>query len=150
MQRRDHNNPEAGLSFVEVLVSLAVLSFIAVSVMTMATTAVHLNKLSEERSVATTLAAQRIQQIRSQEFHNAANFALYALPIETSNAGPPLSFASGYGTIAEHPHHRRTVELTYDSPIAGMLKVEVTVFWTHTNQGERSHTMIEFLHPDLE
>ena len=29
-------------------------------------------------------------------------------------------------------------------------KVEVSVFWQHINQPERSHTMIEFLHPDFE
>lgn len=141
---------ERGLSLVEVLVSLGVLSFLALSVMTMVTTAIHLNKLSQERSVATTLAAERIHQMKSMDFRSAANYAEYALPGETVGAGPPQTFTTAYGGIPDYPDHRRTVELTYDTPVAGVLKVEVSVFWEHINQPERSHTMIEFLHPELQ
>ena len=77
---------EHGLSFVEVLVSLAVLSFIALSVMTMVTTAVHLNKLSEERSIATALAAERIQQMKALDYQSAANYTNYSVPGETAAA----------------------------------------------------------------
>ena len=147
MKRREAEN---GMSLVEVLVSLGVMSFIALSVMTMVTTAVHLNKMSEERSIATTLAVERISQMKSMDFQSAANYTRYVLPSETAAAGPPQTFTGGYGSIPDFPDHRRTVELSYNTPVAGVLKVEVSVFWQHVNQPERNHTMIEFLHPDLE
>ena len=55
-----------------------------------------------------------------------------------------------YGNITGYPDYRRVVTLTYNTPVAGMLKVESTVSWQNVHQGEKSHVMISYLHPDLE
>ena len=139
-----------GMSLIEVVISLGVLAFIALGVTTMVTTALHLSKLGQERSIATSLAAERVQQVASMRYQVVANYQRYALPEETAAAGPPPTFTTAYGGIVGYPHCRRVVELSYDTPSAGMLKVKVSVFWRHVGQPERGHTMIEFLHPGLD
>jgi len=155
MRRHKDRQGEGGLTLVEVLVSLAVLAFIALSLMSMLSTSVHLNKLAQERSIATSLASERIMQFNSIEFQVPEDYTEYQLPEETPAVGDvdadlPWTFTSDYGVVPSYPEYKRVVEMWYDTPAAGMLTIETTVSWTHLTQGERSHTMIAFLHPDLE
>jgi len=139
-----------GLTLVEVLVSLAVLAFISLSVMSMLSSSLHLDKLAQERSVATSLASERLGQITAMEYQPIADFANYALPEETAAAGPPPTLTSDYGQIPDYPDYRRVVELRFDAPVAGMLTIRSSVSWRHVSQGERTHTLITFVHPSLE
>jgi prepilin-type N-terminal cleavage/methylation domain-containing protein len=141
---------QRGLTLIELVVSMGVLAFIALSVMTMITTSIHLDKLAQERSVATSLAAERVMQITSMRSQGAADYLNYLLPGETASAGPPPSFSTPYGGIPDYPEFRRTVTFDYDSPLSGMLTIEVEVFWTHVGGEERGHTMIEILDPRLD
>ena len=74
------SNRESGMSLVEVMVSLAILSFLALSMISMFTTAAHLDKLAEERSVATSLASGRVMQIAALQYAAPADCANYLLP----------------------------------------------------------------------
>jgi len=139
-----------GLTLIEIMVALGVLAFVALSLISMLTTSMHLNKLAQERSIATALASERIQQLSSMDYQAAADYLNYQLAEETADTGPPLSFTADYGLVPDYPEYKRVVELRYDTPYAGMLTVETTVSWNHLTQGERDHVMITFLHPGLE
>ena len=139
-----------GLTLVEVLVSLAVLAFISLSVMSMLSSSLHLDKLAQERSVATSLASERIGQISAMPYQKSTDYAEYALPEEASAAGPPPTLTTDYEQIPGYPDFRRVVELRYETPVSGMLTVRATVSWIHVGHEEREHTMITFLHPGLE
>ncbi len=141
---------QSGMTLMELVVSMGVLSFIALSVATMVSTSVHLDKMAQERSVATSLAAERMMQMTSLPFQLPANYTQYQLAEETAAAGPPQTFTTAYGSIPEYPEYRRVVTLNYDTPTAGLLSVEVAVYWTHVGGSEREHRMIEFLNPSLE
>ena len=141
---------EDGMTMVEVVVSLGILAFIALSVMTMLTTSMHLTKLAEERSTATALASERVQQITSMKYRQLANVKEYLGDGETAIDGPPITFTADYGAIPDYVEYKRVVELYYDTPVVGMLTVQATVSWKHTGKGERSHTMVAYLHPGLE
>jgi type II secretory pathway pseudopilin PulG len=138
------------MTMVEVVVSLGILAFIALSVMTMLTTSLHLNKLASERSIATALASERIQQVTSMQYQQLADVKEYLSAEESADDGPPIIFTADYGDISEFPRYKRTLELNYDTPVAGVLTIKATVSWTHIGQGERSHTMVAYLHPGLE
>jgi len=137
------------MTLVEVLVSMVVLAVISLSLISALTMAMNLGKLARQRSVATTLASARVQQILSTPFQTAANFARYKLPEETAAAGPPIVLAADYGQIPDFPDFKRVVVLTYDVPIAGLLTVESTISWQQTVEGERSHQMVAYLDPGL-
>lgn len=148
--RNRRHSKETGLTIVELIVSLGILSFIALSVTTMVTTSMHLDKLAQERSIATSLSSERIMQITSRPFKVVGDVADYALPEETVLAGPPPVFRTDYGVIPDYPDYARSVTFRYDVPVAGMMTLEVNVFWTHATGEQRSHTMIEIIEPGLE
>jgi len=140
---------DRGMTLVEVLVSLVVLSMVSLSLISGLIMAMNLGKLARQRSVATVLASGRVHHILALPFQTAANFAGYQLPEETAAAGPPIVLTSDYGQIPDHPDFKRVVVLTYDVPVAGLLTVESTVSWQNNVEGERSHRMVAFVDPGL-
>ena len=141
---------DGGFSLVEVLVSILLLGFVALGIQSALTSAIRQNRLALERTEATGLAAARMAQITSMPFKDAAHVAAYALPGETVGAGAPATLSAGYGAIPGQPQFSRTVTLTYNSPVAGLLRVQVDVNWIHRGQNaQKTHRMITFIHPSL-
>ena len=150
--RRIHDDRagERGLTLVEVLVALLILAFVALGVTSLLGIAMKQNKLALERSVATGLAAGRLDQLGIDGFQQPPGFAAYRLPEETVEPGPPRQLVASYGEIPGYPDYRRTVTLDYDVPVRGMLRAQVEVGWWNHGQGqEKIHTMITYLHPAL-
>jgi prepilin-type N-terminal cleavage/methylation domain-containing protein len=141
---------DGGFTLVEVLVSVALLAFVALGVMALLTSVVRQNKLAKERSTATALASERINELTSQPFQAAADYLRYRRSEETAAAGPPRTLTADYGQIPGYPEYRRVVTLTYDTPVTGMLTVRTEVFWSNRAQGAKSHAMVTYLHPGLE
>ncbi len=148
--RRREMLDQQGLSMVELLVSLLLLAVVTLSILSMVTVSVHLNQLAKERTIATSLASERIQQIAARPYQAAADYLTYKLSEETASAGPPRTFTADYGSIPQYPGFKRVVELYYDVPYAGTLAVETRVSWTHVSKGEKTHEMITYFHPRLE
>ena len=139
---------ERGLSLIESLVSIAVLSMVAISVLGLIVTTLHLDKLAKDRSTATSIARDRVEQVTSQPFDQT--YTDYQLADETDLGGTPGTLRSDYGDMADYPYFKRDVVFRYDTPVTGMLTLETHVSWAHINDGERTHTMITYLHPQLE
>jgi len=138
------------MTLIESLVSLGILSVIAISLLTLVITSLHLDKLAQERSIATSLARGRVEQLTSMRFQPSADYANYQRLDETLTSTTPPTFTADYGDIKDFQHYKRVVVLSYDTPVTGMLKVSAQVSWNHINQGERTHEMITYLHPELE
>ena len=147
---REDAASEGGMTLIEVLVALAIMGFVSLAIMNMISLSLHLDGIAKERSIATSLASARIQRLASMPLQTAADYTNYLLPEETAVAGPPQTFTTDYGDVPGHPKFKRVVELTYDVPTSGMLKVKTTISWQHINRKETSHEMIVFLHPFLE
>lgn len=144
------SNRESGLTLIEVMASLALLGLVAVGIASMLVFSIRQNKLAEMRSIATGLAAERVQQIISHAYMPSTTYTEYKLPEETAAAGPPQTFTTAYGAIPAHPEFSRVVTLTYNSPVTGMLRVQTTVSWVDRQQGTKTHVMVTYLHPKLE
>jgi prepilin-type N-terminal cleavage/methylation domain-containing protein len=141
---------ERGLTLVEMLVSVMLLAFLALGSISLLTVSFTQNKLARKRSLATNLAAERLEHVTSLPFATAASFQNYRLPEETADAGPPRTLTAGYGMIPGCPEFSREVTLNYGVPVAGMLQVVSRVSWRDPRQGEKSHTLITYIHPGLE
>lgn len=145
-----HADRSAGLTLVEVLVSLTILAFVALGVTSLLGVAIKQNKLAAERSIATGLAAGRLDQLSSMRYRTAADYSGYKLPEETVRPGPPPALEADFGAIPGYPAYSRRVTLAYDSPVVGMLTVRVEVsWWNHAQNQRKQHTMITYLHPGL-
>ena len=100
MNDRNHSfAKDSGLTIAELVVSMGILAFIALSVATMVSTSVHLDKLAQERSIATSLASGRIMRITSMPFQIIGEVGRYGLLEETLAVGPPPTFTTAYGLI---------------------------------------------------
>ncbi len=141
---------QTGLTLVEILVSVGLLAFVALGVIALLTTVVQQNQLAQERSVATSLASERISRLMSQPYQLASQFLNYKLLEEVAATGPPKTLTAEYGQIPGFPAFKRVVTLDYDIPVPGMLRVETKVLWKNRSQGEKTHEMVTYLHPGLE
>ena len=141
---------DGGMTLIEVLVSLLLLSFVIVGAVSLITLAMKQNKLAGKRSEATSLAVERIDSLTARPFRAAADYTLYQLPGEVANAGPPRTLTANYGSIEGYPGFRRRLTLVYDVPAAGMLEAKVDVSWVDRTQGEKTQTLVTYLHPMLE
>lgn len=141
---------EQGLTMIEMLVSMLLLSFVALGAVSLLSATLHQNKLARYRSLATHLAAERIEQLTSQRWASAADYLNYQMDGEVVDAGPPITFTADYGTIDGHPEFRRILTLSYDTPFAGILYVVAEATWEDLLQGEKRHTMTTYVHPGLE
>lgn len=141
---------ERGMTLVEVLGAILLLSFVALGTASLTIYATRENKLAAERTIATSLAAERIERLMAVPYQGPANFANYALPYETVSAGPPKTFTADFGQIPGYDRYKSVVTLNYDVPAAGMLQVIVDVSWKNVHQGLKTHRMVVFLHPGLE
>lgn len=149
MERTLRRSDQRGLTLIEVMLSLMLLSFIAVGAFAMVTTTMHQNKQARLRSVATSLAAERIEDLTTRQFLSSTIFTGYALAGESTAAGPPPTLVADYGSITGHPDFRRVVSLSYNVPVGGMLRAEVSVSWRDSRQQEKTHSVITYLHPTL-
>lgn len=142
---------EKGMTLVEVLVGVTILAFVALGIMAFLGTAMKQNQLSLDRSYATAIASERIQALTSMVYQSSANFANYKLPEETAVGGTPPTLTTPVGSVPTYPNFSRTVTLTYDQPVVGMLTVKVDVAWQSLQQGQqKTHTMITYIDPALE
>ena len=141
---------ERGFTLVEMLVSILLLAFVALGSVSLLTVSLHQNKLAGKRSVATSLAAERIEELTSQRYQPSETFQNYEVPGEVSATGPPATLTADYGAIPGNPEFRRVLTLNYNVPVAGMLQVVSEVSWEDLMQGEKRHTLITYVHPGLE
>ena len=147
---RDRAAAQSGLTLLEILLSLLLLSLVIIGSLALVSISSGQNKLAQNRSVATSLAAERLDLLTSVAFSGAADYADYALPGETGAAGPPPTLTADYGSIPDFPEFRRVLTLEYDSPAAGLLKAKVDVFWQDPRQGAKSHSLLTLVNPVLE
>jgi Tfp pilus assembly protein PilV len=105
----------AGLTLLEVLFALALLSVGLLAVAVAFPVGVSGVEQGKQQTTAVFLADQRLEQIKATDFSSitAANFP-----------------AEAFGTIASHPRFRRTVTIT-NSPggVANTVRVDVSVFY---------------------
>ncbi len=108
-----NSHHDKGFTLIEVLVSIVILALGLLSLATLASTVMHGNAFGKEMTVATTLAEERMEEVKRLGYANAETAA------GTEN----------YGTITNYGDHRRVTSVSASTPAAGMKTVTVTVFW---------------------
>lgn len=146
---RNRTRSQSGMSLVEVMVSLTILLIVGLATAQLMAKSMQINQLAQQRSMATGMAAERIQQLSSQRFQPASTYTNYLLPGEVAAAGPPQTLTATYGSIPGYPQFRRVVTLTYNVPATGMLRVHVAVIWRNVIEGQKTHEMVTYLDPQL-
>ncbi|MDL2121633.1 MAG: prepilin-type N-terminal cleavage/methylation domain-containing protein [Deltaproteobacteria bacterium] len=99
-----------GFTLIEVLVAMVILSVGLLGTAALITGIINSNKLSNRITTATTLAQDKMEEIKRDGYSNAANEARAFLPFPDDK-------------------HEREVTVVDASPAANMRTVTVTVYW---------------------
>jgi type IV pilus assembly protein PilV len=101
---------DSGFTLIELLIAIVILSVGLLGMATLTGSIVKKNKLSNDLSAATTLAQDKLEDIRADGYTSAAS--------ETKTAcATPFS------------EYQREVTVSNDTPASGMKQVTVAVYW---------------------
>ncbi|MDP3028876.1 MAG: type IV pilus modification protein PilV [Deltaproteobacteria bacterium] len=102
-----------GFTLIEVLIATLVLAIGLLSLATLAGTVIRGNSFSNKMTTATTLAQDKMEEIKGLVYDNAGTAA------GTEN----------YGSITNYNSYKRVTTVAANTPGSGMKEVTVTAFW---------------------
>lgn len=105
-----HRPKESGFTLIELLVAIVILSVGLLGMATLTGSIIRANKLSNDLSAATTLAQDKLEEIRADGYAAAAS--------ETKTA-----------CTGDFAQYQREVIVNSDTPASGMKQVTVKVYW---------------------
>ena len=106
---------DRGLTLLEVLVSMALLSVALLGFAGFSTVAIQSAGMSKKMTTAVALAQEKMEEVRLKGYRRHL--------ITSASATEP------YGTIPHAPLHARTVVIHPNRPIPGLQTVKVTILW---------------------
>jgi Tfp pilus assembly protein PilV len=118
----------SGLTLVECMISVLVLSFAVTVFAALYPLAMRLRSKSENTTRATTLCQQVIEQVRAIPYASLSSSGLLAYNIiDTTPNASPFSITAAEGLAAKLPQATGTLTLT--SSTTDLTQVDVTVSW---------------------
>jgi type IV pilus assembly protein PilV len=111
---------DEGFTLIEVMIGMVILSIVSLGLMSLTVSTIRGSTFSQKMTTATTLAQDRIEQVKRLGYVNANTVA----PTEN------------YGTITNFPGFQRETLVENDTPATNMRMVTVSVSW-----GSDPHTV---------
>jgi type IV pilus assembly protein PilV len=115
-----------GFTLIEVMIGMVILTIISLGLASLTVSTIRGNAFSQRLTTATTLAQDRLEQIKRLGYGNAAT----AVGTEA------------YGTIASFTGFRRVTEVATNTPVTNVTTVTVTVYWASDARSVASKTLL--------
>jgi len=114
-------NEEAGNGFtlLEVLVAIVILSIGLLGMASLTVGIINGNRFSKEETTATTLAQEKLEDVRRLGFSG--------MPTTDTTT------TENYNSITGYPEFKRETETEVDAPATGMKTITVTTYWNSDN-----------------
>lgn len=100
-----------GFTLVEILIAIVILTIGTLGVATLTVSIIRGNAFSNRLTTATTLAQDRMEQLKKLGFAGSA------------------ALTENYGNITDFAPYKRVTTVFASTPATGMITVTVTVFW---------------------
>lgn len=123
---------QAGLSLVELMVALLLLSVALMGLAAAFAPGRMAIQSGDQITTATFLARQMIEDMRDRAYDQDGDELI-------NGADYPAS--TGYGSITNYPTYRRTITFTNDSPAVGTKTATVVIFYRNSGGIEQSVTL---------
>jgi prepilin-type N-terminal cleavage/methylation domain-containing protein len=131
-----------GLSLIEVMIAVLVLSFAVTVFASLYPLAMRLRSKSENTTRATTLCQQKIEQVRAFAYTSLNYSGLQASgAIDASPTSSPFSFTTIDGLASKLPQGTGTLTLSHPGSDSDLTQIDVTVTWGGFVQGGNSVTV---------
>ena len=104
---------DRGFSYLEVVFTILILFVGLLGLQVMTALAVNSISVSKRMSTAVSLAQSTLEQVQANGYESA------------------VSYEEPYGSLQEHPHYQRTVQVLVDEPEPDTKTVRSTVSWNH-------------------
>jgi len=133
-----------GFSLIETMIAVLALSFIVLCFGAAFPTASRLRSKAEYITLATTLAQQKLEQIRSVKFADLTYSGLRtAAIIDVSPTSAPYSITTASGLASALPGGAGTVTITDEA--TGLKRARVDISWTDAVSTGNSVALVSFI-----
>lgn len=117
---------DSGFTLTEILIAIVILSIGLLGLAQISVGVITSNLSSTKMTSASTLAQDKIEEIKNLGYDNA-----------NTAAG-----TEDYGSIQDHEAYKRVTAVSAGTPEAGMMTVTVTVFWNGDNNSVVTSTIL--------
>jgi prepilin-type N-terminal cleavage/methylation domain-containing protein len=121
-----HTTREGGFTLIEVMIGTVILTIVSLGLCALTVSTIRGNAFSRQLTTATTLAQDRIEQVKRLGYPNAHT----------------VVGTEAYGTIANFPGFKRVTAVAANTPAANVKTIAVTVSWASDARSVTSQTML--------
>jgi prepilin-type N-terminal cleavage/methylation domain-containing protein len=133
-----------GFSLIETMIAVTALSFIVLCFGAVFPTASQMRNKAERVTLATTLAQQKLEQLRGVKFTDLTYSGLRAANlIDASPNSSPFSITTVSGLATALPSGAGTV--TFSDEATGLKRAQVDITWTDAVSPSNSVTLVSFI-----
>ena len=115
-----------GFTLIEILIATVIITIASLGVATLTVGIIRGNSFSKRLTIATTLAQDRLEQVKRLGYANAGTAAA------TEN----------YGTIANYEGYKRVTSVANNTPALNMKLVSVNVYWNSDKRSVNVSTIV--------
>ena len=132
LMRKLNNN--WGYSLIEVFIAMVVLSIVLLGMAGLINITVTINRNSAEKTVAITLAQDKMEETIAKGYLN----------LSSTN----LTDTEAYGAMANYLSYRRITDIKMNKPDTDIKLITVDVYWNNDNRRVRLQSLISNTGPD--
>ena len=132
MRRLDNN---FGYNLIEVIIAMAVLSIVLLGMASLINVTVTINKNSAEKTVAVTLAQDKMEETISKGYLN----------LSSTNQ----TVTEAYGDMANYHSYKRIADIKVNKPNTDMKLITVDVYWNNDRRWVRLQSIVSNTDPEL-